>query len=195
MDVRKHCPSQGLGWDNFISQKHGFTLIELLITLSVISIIALTSIPSLSSMVSQNRMVVATNTLAGALAYARSEAVMRGENVVTCQSNNQSECHRSKYWHNGYIIFVDKNRNKQREADEPLLRIISASNNGTEVTFRGSSRIRHYMKYKPTGQASPNGTFRICPSNSNSRNALIMTHSGRLRLSKTLRDGSPVTCN
>lgn len=195
MDVRKHCPGHGFGRGNFHLQNHGFTLIELLVTLAVTSILALTAFPSLSALIAQERSVVLTNTLAGALAYARSEAITKQTTILTCQSNNGSECNRSESWHNGWIIFADKNKNKQRDPEERLLKVYAAMDNATQAVFRGAFGIRHYMKYKPSGAASPNGSFLICNPNIGVGKALIMTHSGRLRLSKTKTNGSAVTCN
>ena len=196
MDVRRHCSGQGFGRSNFYLQNHGFTLIELLVTLAVISIVTLTALPNISAFIAQNRSAVLTNTLAGALAYARSEAVTTQKTILTCQSDNGSECSRSDRWHKGWIIFVDKNRNRQREADETLLQVYSAADNNTQIIFKGSGRgIKYYMKYKPSGAASPNGSFLICNSNIGVGKALIMTHSGRLRLSKFQTDGSAITCN
>ena len=194
MEVRKHCPGQGFGWGNFYYQPYGYTLIELLITLSIVSIFSLNVFPNLSALLAQQRSAVLTNNLAGALAYARSEAITKHTTVLTCQSNNGSECNRSGNWHNGWIIFIDKNRNKQRDPDETLLRVYAAENNGTQATFRGSAGIRHYMKYKPSGQAFPNGSFLICNPNIGVGKALIMYRSGRLRLSKKQTNGSAVTC-
>ena len=194
MEVRKHCPGQGFGWGNFYSQQYGYTLIELLITLSIISIFSLNVFPNLSALLAQQRSAVLTNNLASALAYARSEAITKHITVLTCQSNNGSECNRSGNWHNGWIIFADENRNKQRDPDEILMRVYAAENNGTQVTFRGSAGIRHYMKYKPSGQAFPNGSFLICNPNIGVGKALIMYRSGRLRLSKKQTNGSAVTC-
>lgn len=193
MEVSKSCPGQGFGWDK-LHQHHGYTLIELLITLAVFSVLALNVFPSLSALLAQERSVVLTNNLAGALAYARTESVTKQMTIITCQSDNGSECNRSENWHNGWIVFADKNANKQREAEETLLRVFPAANNGTQATFRGSAGIRHYVKYKPTGHASPNGSFLICNPNIGVGSALIMTHSGRVRLSKKQRDGSAITC-
>jgi hypothetical protein len=50
------------------------------------------------------------------------------------------------------------------------------------------------MKYKPSGQAFPNGSFLICNPNIGVGKALIMYRSGRLRLSKKQTNGSAVTC-
>lgn len=195
MDVGKHCPGQGFGWGNFYYQKHGYTLIELLITLAVSSILALNIYPNLSSLVAKERSTLLINTLAGAFAYARSEAITKNMTILTCQSNNGSECNPSENWHNGWIIFADKNKNKQREPDEILLRVYAAANNHTRATFKGSSNIKHYVKYKPSGRASPNGSLLICNPNIGVGKALIITHSGRVRLSKIQTDGSAVTCH
>lgn len=194
MEVKKHCLGQGYGWGNLIHKNRGYTFIEVLITLAVASILALNVFPNLSAFVAQERSAILTNELTGALAYARSEAVTKQTTVLTCQSNNGSECNNSENWHNGWIVFADKNNNKQREPEERLLRIHKAEDNGTKATFRGSAGIRHYVKYKPSGSASPNGSFLICNPNIGVGKALILTHSGRLRLSKIQTNGSAITC-
>ena len=194
MDVEKYYPGQGFGWGNLSSNNHGFTLIELLITLAVASILVTSVFPSLSAIVAQERSTVLTNNLAGALAYARSEAVMRNTEILTCQSNNSSECSQSENWQNGWIIFADKNKNKQREPAETLLRVFPAAENGTRAIFNGSGGNDHYMRYKPSGRAYPNGSFHICNPNIGIGKALIMAQSGRLRLSKIDTDGNPITC-
>ena len=196
MDVRKYCPGQGFGWDKPLHKSCGFTLIELLITLSVASILALTTLPNLSALIAQERSTVLINSLAHALAYARTEAITKNMTILTCQSNNGSECNRSENWHNGWITFADTNKNRQRDPDETLLRVYTAANNGTRAIFRGSGAgIKYYMKYKPSGRASPNGSFLICNPDIGIGKALIMAHSGRLRLSKNQTNGSAITCN
>lgn len=196
MEVTKHCPGHGFGWDNFSNKEHGYTLVELLITLAVVAILSLNVFPNLSALIAQERTTVLTNSLAGALAYARSESVTQRKVIITCQSNNGSECNRSENWHNGWIIFADKNNNKQREAEEPLLRVYNAANNDTQLIFHGSGRgIHYYMRYKPSGEAHPNGSFLICNPDNGVGNALIMTRSGRLRFSKKKTNGTAITCN
>ncbi len=204
MDVKKYCPGQGLGWGKPLHKNHGFTLrgftlrgftlIELLITLSVASILALTVFPNLSALIAQERSVILTNSLAHALAYARTEAITKNMTILTCQSNNGSECYKSGNWHNGWIIFNDINNSRQCEPEETLLRVFAAADNGTQAVFNGAANIDHYIKYKPSGQAYPNGSFLICNPDIGIGKALIMTQSGRLRLSKKQRDGSSVDC-
>jgi type IV fimbrial biogenesis protein FimT len=194
MDVTKPCPSQGFGWGIIHYRDRGYTLIELLIVLAIVSILALTVFPNLSALLAQERSTILTNNLASALAYARSEAIIKQTTILTCQSDNGSECHQSENWHNGWIIFVDKNQNKQRDAEESLLRVFAATDNGTRAVFNGAFGINHYLKYKPSGHAFPNGSFLICNPNIGVGKALIMYRSGRLRLSKTQTNGSAITC-
>ena len=194
MDVTQPCPSQGFGWGIFHSGTRGYTFIELLIVLAVFSILALTVFPNFSAILAQERGTILTNNLAGALAYARSEAILKQATVLTCQSNDGSSCNRSGNWHNGWIIFIDKNQNKQRDDEEALLRVFAAANNGTQALFNGAFGVDHYLKYKPSGHAFPNGSFLICNPNIGTGKALIMYRSGRLRLSKRQRDGSAITC-
>lgn len=194
MDVKKYCLGQGSGRGKLIFQSNGFTLIELLVTFTVASILVASAFPSFSALIAQERSTVLTNTLAGALAYARSESVTKQTTTLTCQSNNGSECSRSGNWHNGWIIFIDTNNNKQRESEETLLRVYTTANNGTQAIFNGAANIDHYIRYKPSGQAYPNGSFLICNPAIGVGKALIMTQSGRLRLSKRQRTGSAITC-
>lgn len=194
MDVKKHCLGHGSGQGKLIFQSHGYTLLELIVTLAITSILAASTFPSLSGLIAQERTVILTNDLAGALAYARSQAVTQRVTTITCQSNNGSECNRSGNWQNGWIVFADNNHNKQREPEEVLLRVYAASDNGTQAIFNGAGDNDHYMKYKPSGSAYPNGSFHICNPNIGVGKALIMSPTGRLRLSKVDTDGNTITC-
>ena len=195
MDVSKPCPGLGSGRDKFNHQYSGFTLIELLIVLAIISTLALSVSPSISSLLAKERSVVLTNKLASSLAFARSESITKQQIILTCQSNDGSQCHRSENWQNGWITFADHNGNKQRDPDENLLQVVSALSNGVKATFRGSAGIRHYLRYKPTGEAFPNGSFLICHPDFGTGRALIVTHSGRVRLSKVQTNNLAITCN
>lgn len=194
MDVRLFHSGHNNGQSTLISNQRGFSLIELLTTLTVVAILLTNVIPDLTRIVASEQGTVLTNRLAGALAYARSEAIVKQKIITACQSNNGNDCQRSENWHNGWIIFVDENKNNQRDIEERLLRVEAAADNGTIATFRGSAGIRHYVKYKPDGRVYPNGSFLICNPQVGVGKALVLTLSGRLRLSKNQTNGSAVTC-
>jgi len=67
-----------------VKANSGFTLVELLIALFVLAIILSFAVPNMRKMVLDNRVKSATNTLVGALHYARSEAIARNEPIPFC---------------------------------------------------------------------------------------------------------------
>lgn len=171
----------------------GVSMVELLVTLAVVSILILNLLPALSQLVARERSTVLINTLAGALAFARSESILKQKPIVTCQSDNGNECNLSADWHNGWIIFTDTNGNKQHDTNEELLRVYSAVENGTRAKFNRANHY-YYVRYQPTGRAYPNGTFLICNPTIGVGKALILANTGRVRLSSTQANGSAITC-
>lgn len=59
-------------------RSHGFSLLELLLVLIVLGIVAVAAVPGLSSG-DHKRLELAANEIAGAMRYARSEALRTGE--------------------------------------------------------------------------------------------------------------------
>lgn len=171
----------------------GFTLIELLVTLTAVSILSLTVLPDLSKLIARERSTVLINTLAGSLAFARTESIMKNKPIVTCQSNDGHECSISADWHSGWIIFADENNNELRDTGEELLRVYAPVDNGTRAKFNRSTNY-HYVKYQPSGRAYPNGTFLICNPTLGIGKALVLAMTGRVRLSKTQPNGSVISC-
>lgn len=171
----------------------GFTLIELIVSLAVVSIIIINVLPNLGNLVARERSTVLINTLAGAFAYARTEAIMKQKPVVTCQSDDGNKCSITADWHNGWIIFTDENNNKQHDTNEELLRVYTAIENGTRAKFDRVTNY-YYVRYQPSGRAYPNGTFLICNPNAGVGKALVLAMTGRVRLSKTQPNGSAITC-
>ena len=196
MDVTTQRPDLGPG-RGFLTnsiKSNGFSLIELLSIMAIISILGFTSFPGLNSLLSGERSTVLTNRIAGSMAYARSIAVTQNRIITACQSNDQETCHKSGNWHQGWILFNDINNNKQRDENETLIHVNGPEDNGTIAIFKGSAGIKHYLRYKPSGRAYPNGSFLICHPGRGIGKALIMAQSGRLRLSKIQTNGKKVTC-
>jgi type IV fimbrial biogenesis protein FimT len=99
----------------------GFTLIELMVTVAVLAIIIALATPSFTSVINSNRLSSHANELVASLQLARMEAVRRNVRAVVCRSENGSTCATGAPW-NGWITFVDTNRNGTAEAAE-LLRV------------------------------------------------------------------------
>ena len=82
----------------------GFTLIELMITLCILALLLTMAIPAFQTMLMNNRLVGNSDSLTGALNYARSMALYQTMNVVVCPLGalNSTTCGGS--WGSGWIV-------------------------------------------------------------------------------------------
>jgi type IV fimbrial biogenesis protein FimT len=85
----------------------GFTLIELMVTLAVAAIALGIAIPSFNQTMRNNSSSALGSELAGALNYARSEAVKRAKRVSMCASSNGATCLAANNWKEGWLVFID----------------------------------------------------------------------------------------
>ncbi len=172
----------------------GFTLFELITTLAVIAVIS-AIVPGVSaSIINTNKVAVAVNKIAADMAYARTQAIMRAENVQLCKSTDGIKCIKSRQWESGWIIFVDANKNRKREKTEILLKYQPRLDT-VNITYRGSGSS-NYLRFRSDGATGVNGTFAFCSEASREHaRALILFRTGRLRLSKTRPGGKPISCD
>jgi type IV fimbrial biogenesis protein FimT len=161
----------------------GFTLVELLMTLAILSIIVSLAAPTFAHMVADNKIVTQHNRLVAALSLTRSEAIKRGQRVTLCQSADMNSCTKdSAKWHEGWVIFVDNDKDNRISSGEPILRVQQAITN-MNISFGARTRIA----YKPSGfvVGGSNGTFLFCDHRGESgKKGLIISNSGRARLAK-----------
>jgi len=179
---------------SFINKRqNGFTLLELIITLAVIAILSVTLSSVSASFISSNKVSAAVNKIASDMSYARTEAISRNQNVELCKTLDGITCSRTNQWEKGWMIFVDENRNRRREANEERLKHQPAV--GTvNITYRGTGSS-HYIRFRSDGATGVNGTFAFCADSiGDNKKALILFRTGRLRLSKTRSGGRPISC-
>ena len=94
-------------------------------------------------------------------------------------------------WSSGWILFVNLDRDvpATRDADEPLLQQFSVSSHN-EVTAN-----RRSFSFRTTALRATNGTFIFCDkARRASPRALIVSYTGRPRVSRIDRDGNPASC-
>ena len=177
----------------FHKHQNGFTLLELIITLAVIAILTAT-LPSVSaSFISSSKVSNTVNKIAADMSFARTEAISRNKNVELCKTLNGITCSRANQWEKGWMIFVDENRNRIREANEERLKHQPAIDT-VNITYRGTGSS-HYIRFRSDGATGVNGTFVFCADSiGDNKRALILFRTGRLRLSKTRSGGRPISC-
>ncbi len=201
MDVTDSRPPEPCGSGGYFNQYHkrsaniGFTLIELLVALAITAILFGIGLPGISSILATNRLTTHINLLSAAMAYTRSVAVLHNQAAIICKSSNGQDCDVKAKWENGWIIYFDKDgdRTLNTEKGDEVLRVQSAL---TATTLRYKAfGPRGYIAYQADGFTETNGTFTLCIKNRPKiKKALILSKSGRLRVSQTGYAGKPLKC-
>ncbi|MEW5248929.1 GspH/FimT family pseudopilin [Microbulbifer sp. 2201CG32-9] len=164
----------------------GFTLVELMFTIAILGIVMAIGVPSFTTMIQNNRLTAAFNDLAGALHFARAEAVRRGEAIrVDAIDNNIS---------NGLRVWYDKNGDNGMDAGEELrlVRLSAASGVAVSGELNGSSEANLSISYSPRGVVSNGGSrvFTLCDDRSGNHGKTL-----ELLASGLLRPTSGIACN
>lgn len=171
---------------------HGLTLIELLCTLSICAIVLACGIPSLSSFFADNRMAVRSQQLAQSLAFARSEAIQRNSPIVLCSSESATGCDQTSNWQRGWLVFDDHNGNGIKDNNEAVLRHQQSRGGNLTITSTRRTPVVFYANGKSTGS---NATFTFCDERgAEQARAVILSNSGRYRISTARSDGGLLTC-
>lgn len=177
-------------------RQRAYSLHDALVTLAVAGVLLGIGAPSFAQLIAGQRLTTAVNGLVTALYSARSEAIKRGERAVLCPSVDDATCSaasdRATDWHHGYLLFADANANHERDDGEAVLRVFTPESG---LTIR-SSRDRDHVTYQPDGLASgTNISLVVCAERREvAPRVVIVSNSGRARVSTRLPDGKLPTC-
>ncbi|MES9966772.1 MAG: GspH/FimT family pseudopilin [Sedimenticola sp.] len=181
-------------------RNRGLTLVELVVTLMVGTVLISIAASASRELTGRSRMSSAVNEVVSHLHLARSEAVKRGQRVILCPSLNGSDCEPTIEWQEGYMVFVDSDQDGKRDDGEPLLRLAKSQkrqqNREMPILIR-TSLYRRKITYKASGMAKggSNATFTFCDQQKHAApRAVIISPTGRPRLSNTRSDGTPIIC-
>lgn len=173
----------------------GFTLIETITALFVACILLSIGIPSFQTLAQSTRMTAAINNISTHLNLARNEAVTRGIDVVLCPSTDGQGCTDTTHWDDGLIMYLDNNKNRKLDLEEQVLRYINAMH-ADSIQIR-STPGRKKTVYNPEGYVSGyNLTITFCDIYKKvDPKAVIVSNSGRARISSTDSEGNALDCN
>ncbi|MBZ0222244.1 MAG: GspH/FimT family pseudopilin [Dokdonella sp.] len=159
----------------------GFTLIELMMTLALSALLTVIALPGFGSLLAKTRTQTTWQDLAATFNAARLAAVSRAMHVVICPSSDQASCSDGELWQQGWIAFVDANRDREADANEERLDVSQNAPQGTAIV--GSS-ARARIVYQPDGSArGSNVTLTLCNrgARANDARTLVIGPSGRIR--------------
>jgi type IV fimbrial biogenesis protein FimT len=157
----------------------GFTLIELLIVVAIISMTMAIGLPSFQSIIANTRLTSAANAMVSALQVARFEAIKQHKPVVVTKKTN---------WNNGWIVFVDTNRNNTQDTAETTI----ASFDAISPTIKITSNYTNYINYDESGRANVGGNFLFCSPATGTAidfRKVVIAATGRMRVE------TPTSCS
>ncbi len=172
----------------------GFTLVELAVTLAVAVIVLAIALPGYQSFVDNQRIRATTHRLVAHLQLARSESVKSGRRVALCPSSNGTTCAEGFDWTAGFILFRDRNHDRDRQPDEHLIRVQGKAAQLHILTSTGRRRV----VYQPDGTVTggSNATFHVCSRVAPERNrAVIVSNTGRPRTAARDARNLPISCS
>jgi type IV fimbrial biogenesis protein FimT len=173
--------------------QRGVTLIELVMVIAILGVLATLAAPSFATFRLNASRTAAVNGLFHAVFLARSEAIKRGRIVTLCPSTDGRQCSaRPDAWSDGYVAFENTDRDSPAtiDPDEPILLVAGPWNGGRITSNRTSFAFRPYI------QGVVNGTIVFCDSRGSAEaRAIIISHTGRPRISQRDASNRPLPCS
>ncbi len=155
----------------------GYTLHELLTCIFITCVLSSMAIPPLRAALQSSQQNQLIHQMLGTLNFARGSAVFGHSTVGIC--SGLSRCQEPTLWSNQLLVFIDRNRNGQRDAGEELLRSESMA---ADYAWHWSNfRHRNYMQFEQDGTTKAlNGTLTLCRG-SQPIKQLVINLTGRVR--------------
>ena len=167
-------------------RNQGFTLIELMITIAIAAILLAFSLPSFQSTMTSSQLTTKANDLITALNTARGAAIKSNTAATLCRSTAGTACDGAT-WADGWLAWVDLNRNGALNAPAEVLNLSVAANS---LVIAGNANVATQVRFRSDGTLNGlPGTIRVCktttavPVNENARD-IVISGVGRARVER-----------
>jgi|SRR5687768_271513 len=160
----------------------GFTLPELVTTVAIVAVLAVIAQGTIGGAVHAARAAQARSALLDTYRIAIGHAATRGVHVVACPARDGA-CVDAVDWSGGWLLFVDADGDRQRDAGERMLSSVPPL--AAKVHLR-STVGRKRLVFQPTGgNAGSNVTFTLCDGRgADAATQLVVANDGRLHASR-----------
>jgi len=169
----------------------GVSLFELLATLLIAGVLLAIGAPAMDKLILAARMTSSVNSFVHSIHLAKQVAQSSVRYVALCKSDDGSQCQHSGMWHDGWIVFVNTDRDDPPKVDdgEVILRV--------QGRFKGGyiNANRKSFIFRPFRKRSTNGTFIFCDRRGAAKaRAVIVSTTGRPRVSNRNSHNKPLKC-
>ncbi|HEX6832277.1 MAG TPA: GspH/FimT family pseudopilin [Rudaea sp.] len=177
---------------NTKKRQAGITLVEILTTLAIAATLLSVSLPAFGGLIHRTQSRVASEALTASLNLARMTAVNRQRDVVVCPSRDHAHCDDSLWWQNGWIVFVDSDRDGKRGDDETLIETADAKTGLAIASTAG----RKHVTYRSDGSApGTNLTLTVCDrSGADKASTIVVNNAGRVRSGRAAAGEAETAC-
>jgi type IV fimbrial biogenesis protein FimT len=176
-----------------MERPHGFTLPELAFAAAIVAGMIGWAVPTFRDFQRNAARTREVNQFVQAVYLARGEAIKRNGVVSLCPSLDGLACGPSGTpWHQGWVMFVNLDRDSPavRDVGEDLLQAYAPWSGGS------ISANRAPLSFRAFGQSGVTATFAFCDDRgSTAARAVIISQTGRPRLSNRSASGSALTCS
>ena len=179
----------------------GFTVIETLIAIAITGITLGFGITGMQNFLVKQRVSAYAGDLLQSVHMARQYAILKGQTVTICASQNGKDC--ISHWSTGHLIFIDHNGDRIRDATDQVLNHVRGINTSDAVVWK-SFKASETLQFLPTGITNhQNGTFTVCGLKADKHaRGVIITKMGRPRMSQDENgdgldegaNGKPLSC-
>lgn len=144
-----------------MTKNKGLSLLELLIIIAILTIISFYALPFFHQLQANRESKNTNHLLTIYIQKSKTDALLLQKNVTLCPTADGLTC--SSNWNQGFMSFVDTNKNRQREKSERILHQVEYALKYGSLQWRGTLGIQSLTFQSDTGlPRGSNGSFYYC---------------------------------
>lgn len=171
----------------------GVTLIEVLMGLGIVVVLFGLAVPAISGAAEATHAMQVRTALMASYQAGLTGAALANSRTTLCPSNDGASCMPGTDWSHGWIAFVDRNADRERQAGEAVLYRQDALPGKVHLhSTEGHTRIELQADGSVAGS---NVTFTLCDGRGPGRaESLILSNKSTLRVDAATPQAVADTC-